>query len=157
VVIPHTAFFKVREILQRFEHRRAVTDLCHARIQAGLSRRFKVDKLVDQQTWNQRTGDAVIGVCPLLPAFYGVAVCGPEVGREGERASVQQVAIFQRFVILIVVSGQTQCAGLDPHIDVLGHQHHFTRRVLNAQCINHPQNLIVCFALRQTGGQGVVE
>jgi len=44
-------------------------------------------------------------------------------------AGIQQVAVFQRLVVLVVVGGQAQSTRLDAHVDVLGHQHHFARGV----------------------------
>ena len=93
----------------------------------------------------------------MLPAFYGLPMGGPEVGRQCHGACVQQIAIVQRLVVLIVVGGQAQSSGLDTHVDVFGHQDHFTWRELLAQGVHHPQNLVVGLALRQAGGQRVVQ
>ena len=82
---------------------------------------------------------------------------GPEVGGQGQTAGVQQVAVFQRLIVLVVVGGQAQGPGLDAHIDVLGHQHHFARGKLLAQGRYHAQDLVVRLALGQAGGQSVVQ
>ena len=93
----------------------------------------------------------------LLPALHTLAVGGPEIGGQGHGAGVQQVAVFQGFVVLVVVGGQTQSTGFDPHIDVFRHQHHFPFRVFLAQCGHDTENLVVCLALGQAGGQAVVQ
>ena len=58
---------------------------------------------------------------------------------------------------MVVIGGQAERTRLDPHVDVFGHQHHLTRRVLFAQRFNHAENLVVCLALRQADGQRVIE
>ena len=145
------------EVLEGFKHRRFVPDLGHAGIQRRLTRTFKKYELVDEQTAHNRPGDAVEGVAALLPAFHGFALACPEIGRQGQRAGIQQVAVFKGFVVLVVVCRQAQSAGFDAHVDVLGHQHYLTRGLVFAQRFNHTEDLVVSLALWQAHGQGVVQ
>jgi hypothetical protein len=99
---------------------------------------------------HQRPADAVEGVAALLPALHGLAMALPEVGGQRQHAGVEQVAVFQRLVVEVVLGRQAQCACLDAHVDVLGHQHHVARRGAGlAQALHHAQDLVVGLALRQ--------
>ena len=149
--------FQVVEVAQGFEHCGISPDFCHARIQAGLTRRLKVHKLVDQHAGHSGAIDLVKGVLSLLPAFNALAVGGPKVGGQRHRARIQQIAVFQGFVVLVVVGGQAQGTGLDAHIDVFGHQHHFAGWIFFAQRLHYAQDLVVRLALGQAGGQTVVQ
>jgi hypothetical protein len=104
-------------------------------------------------TGTKAAADAIEGVAALLPALHGLAMAVPEVGRQGQHAGVEQVAVFQRLVVEVVLGRQAQCACLDAHVDVLGHQHHLAAGVLLAQALHHAQDLVVGLALRQTGRQ----
>ena len=58
---------------------------------------------------------------------------------------------------MVVFSGEPQRTRFDAHVDVFRDQHHFARCVPDAQCFDHAQNLVVCLALRQAGGEGEVQ
>jgi hypothetical protein len=101
-----------------------------------------------------------------LPALNRLPVCGPKVCRQRHGARIQQVTVFQCFVVLVIVGSQAQRPRLNPHIDVFGHQHHLpctgfgvTRQccILLAQRLHHAQNLVVCFPLGEAGWQGIVQ
>ena len=144
-------------VAQGFQHRGLVADLDHARVQAGLVGCFKVHVLVDQHLAGERAGEAVVGLAAVLPALHVLGFF-PEVCGQGQAAGVQQVAVVPRLVVAVVLGGQAQCARLDAHIDVLGHQHHFLLTLLEqTQCLHYTQNLVVGLALRQAGGQFVVQ
>ena len=71
----------------------------------------------------------------------------PEILTQAQCARVKQIAIFKGFVVLVVLGRQAQSAGFDAHIDVFGDQHHFAWRMQFPQSLDHPQDLVVCFAL----------
>ena len=81
----------------------------------------------------------------------------PKIGRQGLHAGVEQVAVFKYLVVAVILGRQAQGAGLDAHIDVLGHQHHFAARQLQLQGLDDGQDLVVSLALRQTGRQGRID
>ena len=149
--------FEVVEFLEGFQDRGLAANLGHARIKAGLAGRFKIHKLVDVQARHDGAADAVESVAAALPAFHRLAMPNPEVRGQGQGAGIQQVAVFQGLVVLIVFCGQSQRPCLHAHVDVFGHQHHITRRVLLAQGLDHAQNLVVGLALGQAHGQAHVQ
>ena len=89
----------------------------------------------------------------MLPALDGLALARPEVLRQRQRAGVQQLAIIQRLVVLVILGGQSQRAGFHAHVDVLRHQDHFALGMSLAQRMHHSQDLVVGFALGQARGQ----
>ena len=141
------------KILECFQDGCFTANFCDAGVQTGFAWRFQIDKLIDEKAWHQGSTEPVKGVAALLPALDGLAVLVPKIMGQGQSTRVQKVAVFQDLVILVVLSGQAQCACFDPHVDVFGHQHNFARRVQFAQCLHNPQNLVVGFALRQAHGQ----
>ena len=144
-------------VAQRLEHRGLAGDLGDTGVQRRGARHFQVDELVDHQHRHQRPADAVVGGAALLPALHGLAMAVPEVGRQRQHAGVEQVAVFQRLVVEVVLGRQAQGARLDAHVDVLGHQHHVAPRLLLAQALHHAQDLVVGLALRQARRQLEVE
>ena len=149
--------FQVGVVLQSFENRRLALDFDDAGIERRLARRFKVNKLVDQQAGNDRAGNPVKSVAALLPALQGLALTCPEVKRQHEGARIQQIAVAQHLVALVVIGCQPQRTRLDAHVDVLGHKHHFALGMRLAQSLDHAKNLVVRLALRQAHGQGIVQ
>ncbi len=139
----------MREILERLEHRGLVADLGDAGVQGGFARGFEIDELIDVELPHRRATDTVESVAATLPALDGLALTRPEVLRQRECAGIQQFPIVQRFVVLVVLRRQAQRTGLDPHVDVLGHQNDFAQWVLVAQGVHHTQNLVVRLALWQ--------
>jgi hypothetical protein len=93
----------------------------------------------------------------LVPALHRLAVALPEVGRQLQRAGVEQVAVFERLVVEVVLGRQAQRTRLDAHVDVFGHQHHVALRLLLAQRLHHAEDLVVGLALRQAGRQADVD
>ncbi|EOA05532.1 dehydrogenase [Herbaspirillum frisingense GSF30] len=153
------AVLGVAEVAQGLQYRRLAVDLGHLAIEG----RFAVlgldeDELVDQQRRHVGTGDAVVGiaaaVAALLPRLHALAVLVPEVVRQLLDARVQQVGIFQHVVVEVVFGGQANGTRLQAHVDVLGHQHHRTLRILLVQRPDHAQDLVVGLALGQTFRQG---
>ena len=77
--------------------------------------------------------------------------------RQREHARIQQVAIVQGLVVLVVLSVQPQRTRLDAHVDVFGNQHHFAGCMLFGQGRHNAQNLVVGLASWEAGGQAVVQ
>ena len=144
-------------VFERLQDRGRTPDFSHSGIKAWLARRLEVNKLVDQQLGHDGAGDAVKSVGALLPALDRTAMGSPNIGRKRQGAGIQQVAIFQRFVVLVVVGGEAQRARLDSHVDVFGHQDDLSWSVLLAKGLHHAKDLVVCFSLRQAGGQCVTQ
>mmetsp|Transcript_6769 Transcript_6769/g.28486 ORF Transcript_6769/g.28486 Transcript_6769/m.28486 type:complete len:567 (-) Transcript_6769:681-2381(-) len=144
-------------VLQGLQHGGLAGDLGDLGVQRCRAGRFQIDQLIDQQRRDQRTADAVERGAALLPAFHGLAMALPEIGRQGLDAGVEQVGVFQRLVVAVVLRRQAQGAGLDAHVDVLGHQHDLAARVVRLQCLNDAEDLVVRLALRQALGQGRVD
>ena len=109
------------EIAQGFEHCRIATNFRDAGVQAGLAGRLEIHKLVDQHLRHGGAIDFVKRVLALLPALNFLSMGGPKIGGQGHRARIQQITVFQCFVVLVIVGGKAQRAGLDAHIDVLRH------------------------------------
>ncbi|ENO78878.1 dehydrogenase [Thauera sp. 63] len=116
-----------------------------------------VDELVDQHLGRQWPGYAVIGVAFFLPRLHALAVRVPEIGRQFARAGVQQVAVLEHLVVEVVLRGQPEGAGLDAHVDVLGHQDDFAVRVTLGQVHDDRQDLVVAACGRQGGRQRDVD
>ncbi|MNN06191.1 hypothetical protein D3C81_1189730 [compost metagenome] len=146
----------MRVVLQRLQQRGLAVDFLDLRVQRQAAvDRFQVDELVDQEGGHQRAGQAIEHRAGLgiLPAFHALAMPGPEVAGQLHDAGVEQVLVFQDLVVVVVFSRQPQCARLDAHVDVFGHQHHLALGVLLLQRADHAQDLVVGLALRQALGQ----
>ena len=78
----------------------------------------------------------------------------PEIGRQGQRAAVEQIQVVGDLVVEVVLGRQAQRTGLDAHVDVLGHQHRLPLGKDLAQRGRHRQNAVVGLAGGQGFGQG---
>ena len=93
----------MREIFQCFQHHGFATNLGHARIQAGFTGRLEIHKLVDMQLWNDGAAQTVKGLAATLPTLHRLGVFDPKIVGESQCAGVEQVAVFQRFVVLVIL------------------------------------------------------
>ena len=149
--------FQMTKVFKGFENCCFPSDFCHSGIQTWLARGLKIDELVDVHMGNNRTTNSVKGVATCLPAFNCFSLFRPKVYGEGQRPRVEKIAIFQGFIVLVVLGRQAQCAGLDPHIDVFRNKDYLSLLVKLAKRLNDTQDLIVCLTLRKTGGQAVFQ
>ena len=92
--------------------------------------RFGVNKLVNQHRRHHRTSDSVIGcaepVTIFLPRLHALAVLDPEIIRQLQDATIEQVSVFKHMVVEVLFGRQAERTRFDPHVDVFRHQHHRT-------------------------------
>ena len=131
----------VPEVAQRLQNGGTAVKFANLRSQRQLT--FEPDKLIEQKLAHERPGNAVVSNAALLPAFHTLAMPIPEVGRQLQDARIKQVGVFNDLIIEIVLSPQTQGAGLDAHVDVFGHQDDIAIGPSLLQCVDHTEDLIV--------------
>jgi hypothetical protein len=54
----------------------------------------------------------------LFPGLHVLAVRVPEIRREFAHSGVEEIGVLQYLVVEIVLRGEAERAGLDPHVDV---------------------------------------
>ena len=77
----------------------------------------------------------------------------PEIARQLFGTGVEQVAVFQRLVVEIILRRQPQCARLDAHVDVFADQNHRHPCVRARQMHEHGKDVVVAFGGGQRSGQ----
>ena len=129
---------------------------CH-RAHDGMQRllAFVADQFVDEKAVDQRPGDAIKRAPILGPALHALAVRVPKIRRQLARAGVENIRILQHLVIEIVFRFDTNRAGLDAQIDVLGDQDNFAARHLSLEETHDANDPIVGQALGALTGVDV--
>ena len=69
----------------------------------------------------------------------------PEIRRQLAHAGVQQVGIFENFVVEVVFGREPERARLDAHVDVFADQDHLALGVQLLQMMHDAEDLVVGF------------
>ena len=120
---------------------------CYDSIERFLHALVLIDELVHQQIAAGRPLDVVEGMTFDHARHHVLAILLPEVRMQLQHAGVQQVGIFQHFVVEIVLCRQAQSTRLDAHVDVFADQSDFTFGMQSVQMADHAQDGVVGFAI----------
>ena len=94
----------------------------------------------------------------LLPRFDAFAVAIPEIGRKLAHARVEEIGVLEHLVVEIILGGEAQRVGLDPHVDVLRDQNDVAPRMRAGELHHNGDDVVVGLAfdvVPDQGGAGV--
>ena len=101
------------------------------------------------QRSHQRARQTIVRMPALLPRFDAFAVPIPEIGGKLAHTGIEEVGVLEHLVVEIILGGEAQRVGLDPHVDILRDENDAAPG-MGARKLHHDgDNVVVGLAARE--------